>query len=172
MEYDSVMYGGIVLLKQAVLYWAILGHIKKVWCKWLVHSWQKCAEDRPSEPLWLYLKTCNIIGVWTIQSAMTKVQIGSLLLRAHVPTFNSQFQFVPKVCTILSLMWLLKFVLHPPEVLLWPFVHLSAWLVFQDHGVLSGPELILYTAVTTVGFRLCGCALYFSYWLPFLPHDT
>ena len=65
-----------------------------------------------------------------------------------------------------------EIILHPPEALLRPFVHLSAWLVFQDHGVLSGPELILCTAVTTVGFGVCGCALYFLYWLPFLPHDT
>jgi hypothetical protein len=55
---------------------------------------------------------------------------------------------------------------------LWPFVHLLAWLVFQDHGVLSGPEFILYAAVTTVGFGVCGCSLYFSFWLPCLPHDT
>jgi hypothetical protein len=39
------------------------------------------------------------------------------------------------------------------------------WLVVEDDKVLSGP-------LTTVCYEFCGCAPYFAYWFPFLPHDT
>lgn len=89
-----------------------------------------------------------------------------------VPTFSFEFQFY----LMFTLFWLWceywNLLYNHQRYCFWLFVHPSACLVVQNDEVLSGPEFILFSAVTTVGFGVCGCTLYFSCWLPFLPHDT
>ena len=41
MEYDSVMGGDKILLKQTVLYKATMDYVLQDKCKWLVPSWHQ-----------------------------------------------------------------------------------------------------------------------------------